>query len=100
MYTPSKIQDCLREDKNSIKERQAVFFTAVNPMNKNLKGPQEFDLTKPRLASYKQKWRRHHDTVYWVDVQLALREGLKFDQTRSTAIILHDTLPAYCIYEI
>ena len=41
---------------------------------------------------------KHQDTVYWVDIQLAQRKGLKFYQTRSNAIILYDTLPAYCIY--
>ena len=66
-------------------------------MHKNHKDPQELDLTKPRLASYEQKWKRHQDTVYWVDIQLAQRKGLKFYQTRSNAIILYDTLPAYCI---
>ena len=35
--------------------------------------------------------------MYWVDKQLAQRKGLKFCQTRSNAIILCDTLPAYCI---
>ena len=35
--------------------------------------------------------------MYWVDLQLAQRKGLKFYQTRSNAIILYDTLPAYCI---
>ena len=44
-------------------------------------------LIKPSLASYKQKWK--------VDVQFAQRKGLKFYQTRSNAVILHDTLPAY-----
>ena len=78
-----------------------VFFTAVNPMNKNHKDPQELDLTKPRLALYKhKKWKRHQDTVYWVDIQLAQRKGLKFYQTRSNAIILYDTLPAYCISKV
>ena len=85
---------------NSSRERQTVFFTAVNPMNKNHKEPQELDLTIPRLASYKQKWKRHEDTVYWVDIQLAQRKGLKFYQTRSNAIILYDTLPAYCISKV
>ena len=34
-------------------------------MNQDHKDPHEFDLTKPRLASYKQKKRRRHqDTVY------------------------------------
>ena len=69
-------------------------------MNKDHKDPQELDLTKPRLASYKQKWKRHQDTVYWVDIQLALKKGLKFYQTRSNAIILHERLPAYCIPKV
>ena len=43
---------------NSSRERQTVFFTAVNPMNKDHRSPHELDLTKPRLASYKQKmWK-------------------------------------------
>ena len=64
---------------NSSKERQTIFFTAVNPMEKDHKDPYELDLTKPRLASYKQKkWKRHRDTVHWVDIQLAQRKGLNF----------------------
>ena len=80
------------------KEKQTVFFTAVNPMNKEHKDPYKLDLTAPRLALHKQKtWKRHQDTVYWVDIKLAQRKGLKFYQTRSNASILYDTLPAYCI---
>ena len=83
------------------KERQTVLFTAVNPMNKEHKDPYEIALTAPRLAWYKQKtWRRHQDTVYWVDIQLAQRKGLKFYQTGSNAIIFYDTLPAYCIPKV
>ena len=70
---------------NSSRDRQTVFFTAVNPMHKNHKDLQELDLTKPRLASYEKKWRRHQETVYWVDIQLAQRKGLKFYQTRCNA---------------
>ena len=66
-------------------------------MHKNHPDPIELDLTKPRLASYKQKWKVHQDTVNWVDIQLAQRKGLEFYQTRSNAVILYDTLPAYCI---
>ena len=40
---------------NSSRERQTVFCTAVNPMDKEYKDPQELDLTKPRPALYKQK---------------------------------------------
>ena len=86
---------------NSSKERQTVFFTAVNPMDKEYKDPNKLDLTKPRLAWYKQKtWKRHQDTVYWVDFQLAQRKGFKFHQTRCNAIILYDTLPAHCISKV
>ena len=35
--------------------------------------------------------------VCWAGTQLAQRKGLKFYQTRCNAIILYDTLPAYCI---
>ena len=67
-------------------------------MHKNHQDPIELDLTKSRFASYKQKkWKRHQDTVYWVDIQLAQRKGLKFYQTRCNAIILYDTLSAYRI---
>ena len=37
------------------------------------------------------------NTVYWVDIKLAQKEGFKFYQTRSNSIILYDTLPASCI---
>ena len=84
----------------SSRERQTVFFTAVNPMNKDHRDPQELDLTKPRLASNKQKWKRHQDTVCWVDIHLAQWKGLKFHQTRCNAIIFYDTLQAYCISKV
>ena len=60
---------------NSSRDIQTVFFTAVNPMHKNHQDPIELDLTKTRLASYKQKWKMHQETVYWVDIQLAQRKG-------------------------
>ena len=45
-------------------------------------------------------WKRHQDAVYWVDINLAITKGLKFYQTRSNAIILQETLPAYCIPKV
>ena len=62
------------------------------------KDPYEIDLDAPRLARYKQKtWKKHKNTVSWVDIKLAQNTGFKFYQTRSNGIILYDTLPAYCI---
>ena len=37
------------------KERGTVFFTVVNPMNKEHKDPYEIDLNAPRFAWYNQK---------------------------------------------
>ena len=79
-------------------KRQTVFFTSVDPMNKEHKDPYEIDPEAPRFAWYDKKtWKRHQDTVYWVDIQLAQRKGFKFYQTRCNAIILYETLPACCI---
>ena len=70
-------------------------------MNKEHKDPDVIDLDAPRLAWYKQNlWKKHQNTVYWVDIKLAQKTGFKFYQTRSNAIILYDTLPAYCIPKV
>ena len=82
----------------NLSKRRTVFFTSVDPMNKEHRDPNVIELDAPRLAWYKQKvWKKHQNTVYWVDINLALKKGLKFYQTRSNAIIFYDTLPAYCI---
>ena len=44
----------------NLTKRQAVFFTSVDPMNKEHKDPDVIDLEAPRLASYKQKTRKKH----------------------------------------
>ena len=77
---------------------QTVFFTSVDPMNKEYKDLETVDLKAPRLAWYKQKkWKKHQNTVYWIDIRLAQKRGLKFYQTRSNATMLYNTLTAYCI---
>ena len=37
---------------------------------------------------------------FWVDIDLAVKEGLTFYQTKSNAIILQGTLPAHCILKV
>ena len=55
----------------------------------------------PRHAQNVHKaWKRHQDAVYWVDINLAIKKGLKFYQTRPNAIILYNTFPAYCIPKV
>ena len=59
------------------------------------------DLSVPRHAQYLHNaWKRHQDAVYGVDISLAIRKGLTFYQTRSNAMILQGTLPAYCIPKV
>ena len=58
---------------------------------------EEHDMSQPRHARYKLVWKVAQDAVYWVDAVRAERMGLKFYQTRSNAIILHDTQPSTCI---
>ena len=82
-------------------KRQTVFFLHVNPMDKEHKDPETIDLNAPRLAQYMQTASKdRQNTVYWVDIKFAQKKGLKFYQTRSNAIILDDTLPAYCIPKV
>ena len=85
----------------NLSNRQTVFFLPVDPMDKEHKDPDTIDLGAPRLAQYMHRaWKKHQNMVYWVDIKLAQKKGLKFYQTRSNAIILHETLPAYCIPKV
>ena len=55
----------------------------------------------PRHAQYLHNaCKRHQDAVYWVDINLSIEKGFTFYQTRSNAIILQETLPAYCIPKV
>ena len=88
------------EGQNSSK-RQTVFFLLVDPRDKSHQDPDEIDLSVPRHAQYLHKaWKRHQDAENSVDIDLAIRKGLTFYQTRSNAIILQGTLPAYCIPKV
>ena len=80
---------------------RTVFFLPIDLRDKGHKDPDTIDLEAPRHAQYIHKtWKKHQNTVYWVDINLALKEGLKFYQTRSNAISLHETLPAYCVPKV
>ena len=85
----------------NLNNKQTVFFLFVDPRDKSHKDLDTIDLSEPRHAQYMHKaWKRLQDAVFWVDINLALRKELKFYQTRSNAIILHETLPAYCIPKV
>ena len=52
------------------------------------------DLSKARIAPYKNTWKPLQDTVFWCNLLPAQEGRLQFYQTRSNAVILYDTLPA------
>ena len=62
-----------------LSNRQTVLFLPLDPMDKEHKNPDTIDLEAPRLAQYMHKaWKKHQDAVYWVDIKLDLKKGLKF----------------------
>ena len=85
----------------NLSRKQTVFFLLVEPRNENHTGTEFIDFSVPRLAQSMHKaWKRHQDAVFWVDIDLGIKEGLIFYQTRSNAIILQGTLPANCIVKV
>ena len=76
-----------------LSKRQTVFFTSVDPMKKEHKDPDTIDLKTPRLAWYKQKtWKKHQNMLYWVDIKLAQKKGLKIERhhpSRHTPSLLY-----------
>ena len=82
-------------------KRQTVFFLPIDPKAKGHQDPATIDFSVPRRARYVHSaWKRHQYAVFWVDINLAIQKGLTFYQTRSNAIILQGTLPAYCIPKV
>ena len=82
-------------------KRQTVFFLPIDPRDKRHQDLATIDFNKPRRAQYMHSaWKKHQDAVFWVDINLAIQKGLTFYQTRSNAIILQGTLPAYCIPKV
>ena len=81
--------------------RQTVFFLPIDPRDKMHKDPEYKDFSVPRVARYVHSaWKKHQDAVLWVDIDLAIKGGLTFSQTRSNAIILQGTLPVHCIPKV
>ena len=82
-------------------KRQTVFFLPIDPRDENHKDPEHIGFSVPRRARYVHSgWKKHQDAVFWVVLDLAIRKGLTFYQTRPNAIILQGTLPAYCIPKV
>ena len=82
-------------------EQKTVFILPVDPRDESHKDPEHIHFSVPRRARYVHSaWKKHQDAVFWVDIDLSIKEGLTFYQTRSNAIILQGTLPAHCISKV
>ena len=72
----------------NLSERQPVFFTSLDPMNKEHRDPHKIDLEAPRLAWYKQKtWKIHKKRCTGSTSNLLKRKDLssiKHDRTQSS----------------
>ena len=60
----------------------------------------EYDLTKAQNCSVQKIGKCTKTTVYGCNLRFAQSKGLQFYQTRSNAIILHNTLPVVCIEKV
>ena len=81
--------------------RQTVFFTPLNPFgyNPDKAGPSD-DLSKPRKVHHYSKWKTRQDAVCWINLARAQDKGLQFWQTRSNAVIVHNSVPTDCIFKV
>ena len=101
LFRDSIISSGLIPGGQNLSKTQTVFFLSVDPMDKSHKDPDVIYLSVPLHAQYLHKaWNTHQDAVYWVDINLTIKKGLTFYQTRSNAIILRETLPAYCVPKV
>ena len=71
----------------------------IDPRDEDHRDPENIDYSVPRRDRYVQNsWKRHQDTVFWIDIDHGIiKEGLRFYQTKSNAIILQGVLPPSCI---
>ena len=67
-----------------LSRRQTVFFFPIDPKDKNHKDLEYIVFFVQRRAKYVHSaWKKHQDAVFWVDIDLSIKEVLTFHQTRS-----------------
>ena len=73
-------------------------FTPLNPFGKDEEEAVHGDLSVPRNVHHYSTWKHVQDVVYWVKLSRVQDQGLRFWQTKSHAIIVHNPLPPDCIF--
>ena len=81
----------------NLSRRQTVFFLPVDLRDESHRDPERIDFSVPRLARYMHSaWKRHQDAVFWVDIDLAITEGLVFIKIQKILIILYRVMHDTC----
>ena len=52
----------------------------------------------PVKVNHHSNWKHNQDAVYWVKLSRAQDQGFRFWQTKSSATVVHNPVPADCIY--
>ena len=81
--------------------RRTIFFTPLNPFGKDEEEEAVHgDLSVPKKLHYSSNWTHDQDAVYWAKLFRAQDQELRFWQTKSHAIIVHDLVPLDCIFKV
>ena len=83
----------------NLSKRQTVFFFPVDPRKEDHKDPEYIDFSARRLAQYMHKaWKRHQDAVFWVDIDLGIKEGISVlsDKIERNYSSRNTSSPLYC----
>ena len=87
--------------RSRFEQKTDSILCAIDPRDKDHENPEHIDFSVPRRAKYVHSaWKKHQDAVFWVDINLSIKEGLNFHQTRSNAITFQGTFPAYCFPKV
>ena len=84
---------------NSSRDRQTVFFTAVNPMHKNHQDPKELDLTQTTscILQAKVESAPRYGVLGRYTACSTERIEVLSNKIERSHLILYDTLPSFCI---
>ena len=88
--------------RTKIEQQTDSILSACGSHGQNHKDPENDRLERTRVmhSTCTLHGRDIKTRVFWVDINFAFGSGWEVYQTRSNAIILQETLPAYCIPKV
>ena len=81
------------------KTKQGGTTTSESFLGKSREAPSD-DFIIPRQVYDHSNWTHDTDAACWVKMSRAQDQGLRFWQTKSSAIIVHNPVPADCIHGV